>query len=172
MAGVQIPERAEQATGQRPPPARRSVHLALRWMLGLTLVATALGKALDVSGFRNVLRDYDLFPVWSLWLIALAMPLIEAGIAATMLTGRWLRAGILASGLLHGSFAVVLTVELLRGVDLQNCGCFGVFLARPLTWFSPLEDLALVAITLAIAATIDGGFFSRKDAKPQEGSRV
>jgi len=169
MAGVQIPERAEQASGRRVLSARRVVHLALRWVLGLTLVTTALGKALDVPGFRDVLRDYDLFPVWSLWLIALTMPLVEAVIAATMLTGRWLRAGILASGLLHGGFAVVLTVELLRGVDLQNCGCFGVFLARPLTWFSPLEDLVMLSITLGVAATIEGGFVSRKGAKAQRG---
>lgn len=133
--------------------ARRMLHLALRWVLGLTLAATALGKALDVSGFRAVLAAYDLFPAWSLWPIALTMPAIEALIAASMLTGRRLWAGIVASVALHLGFAAIVTVELLRGVALENCGCFGVFLARPLRWTTPLEDLLLVAITLGVALT-------------------
>jgi hypothetical protein len=31
-----------------------------------------------------------------------------------------------------------------RGLDLDNCGCFGVYLASSLRWYSPLESLALV----------------------------
>ena len=49
---------------------------------------------------------------------------------------------------------MILTLELLRGVKLANCGCFGVFLARPLRWTSPLEDLGLVAVTLGVLATL------------------
>lgn len=99
-------------------------------------------------------RAYDLFPGWSLWLIAIAMPVVEAAIAVSMLTGRRLRQGVPASVVLHGSFAVILTIELIRGVPLTNCGCFGVFLARPLRWSSPLEDLAMVALSLAVLLSL------------------
>jgi len=133
------------------PGLRRLVHLALRWMLGLTLAATSLGKALDLPGFREVLTTYDLFPGWTLWPIAVAMPVTEGLIALSMLTGRRMWAGIGASLLLHGSFAVILTLELARGVHLENCGCFGVFLARPLKWSTPLEDVLMVAITFGVA---------------------
>jgi hypothetical protein len=135
------------------PPARAALHLALRWALGLTLASTSLGKVLHLAGFRDVLRTYDLFPGWSLWPLAVAMPPIEAAIAVTMLSGLGLRLGVIASLLLHAGFAAVLALELLRGVPLENCGCFGVFLSRPLRWTSPLEDLALVAVTLGIAVT-------------------
>lgn len=130
-----------------------ALHYALRWLLGLTLAATSVGKALDIPGFHDVLETYDIFPGWSLWLLAVAMPIIEAGIAAAVLSGKRLGAGIVASLLLHGSFAILLTIELARGLHLENCGCFGVFLARPLVWYTPLEDVALLAITAGIALT-------------------
>ena len=148
--------RVEAAAAFRLRPHRRTAHLLLRAVLGLTLAATATGKALDVAGFRAVLAAYDLFPVWLLWPLAVAMPVLEALVAATMLTGWWVHWGAVASVMLHSSFAVVLTVELLRGVDLENCGCFGVFLARPLRWSSPLEDVALVTISLAVLLTWAG----------------
>jgi hypothetical protein len=143
----------DRAVVQPTHSGRRVLHLALRWVLGLTLVATSLGKALDIPGFREVLRTYDLWPSWSLWGIAVLVPVVEALIAAAMLTGRRLTWGIAASLSLHLSFALILTVELWRGIPLQNCGCFGVFLARPLRWYTPLEDLALAAVTLGVAGT-------------------
>lgn len=133
---------------------RRGLHLALRWLLGLTLVATSVGKALDLGGFHDVMRTYDLFPGWSLWPITLLMPLVEASIALCVLTGWKLRRGIVGSVLLHASFTVILTLELVRGLHLKNCGCFGVFLARPLTWLSPIEDLVMLSITLGIFLTL------------------
>jgi hypothetical protein len=33
---------------------------------------------------------------------------------------------------------------------LENCGCFGVFFPQPLRWYSPLEDLVLVGLCLAL----------------------
>ena len=141
------------ALAQSGISGRIALHYALRWVLGLTLVATSVGKTLDIPGFHDVLKTYDIFPGWTLWLLAVAMPIIEAGIATAILSGRRLGAGIIASLLLHGSFAILLTIELARGLHLENCGCFGVFLARPLVWYTPLEDVALLAITGGIALT-------------------
>lgn len=142
------------------------MHLTLRLVLGLTLLATSVGKALDIPGFRDVMRTYDLFPDWSLWPIAVAMPVIEAFIAVTMLSGWRLRTGIGVSLLLHASFASLLALELLRGLHLKNCGCFGVFWARPLTWVSPVEDLVMLAITAAVLLTLPGGPIWRR---PRDG---
>ena len=33
-----------------------------RWLVGLVLVATGTGKALDIPGFTEVLAAYDLLP--------------------------------------------------------------------------------------------------------------
>jgi len=47
---------------------------------------------------------------------------------------------------LNGLYAIGLIVTLIRGLDLPNCGCYGVLFPQPLGWYSPLEDLALVGI--------------------------
>ena len=39
---------------------------------------------------------------------------------------------------------VELVVMLFRGIDLPNCGRYGVFFPQPLRWYSPLEDMILV----------------------------
>jgi hypothetical protein len=37
-----------------------------------------------------------------------------------------------------------------RGLGLENCDCFGVFLARPLEWYAPIEDAALIAASCGL----------------------
>lgn len=48
---------------------------------------------------------------------------------------------------LNAAYCVLMTTALLRGLQLDNCGCFGVYFPSPLRWYSPLEDLALVAVS-------------------------
>jgi hypothetical protein len=40
----------------------------------------------------------------------------------------------------------------LRGLELSNCGCFGVVLPRPLGWGTVAEDLAMAALCAWLAA--------------------
>jgi hypothetical protein len=47
-------------------------------------------------------------------------------------------------------YGSALSITLFRGIALENCGCFGVYLARPLTTSSPLEDLVIVALALLL----------------------
>jgi hypothetical protein len=64
-----------------------------------------------------------------------------------MLTRWHLATAFLFSIAMHSGYLVLLTSGLVRGLQLQNCGCFGVFLARPLTWISPFEDLGLIIVS-------------------------
>ena len=56
----------------------------------------------------------------------------------------------LGIGAVIAFFALLMTFELLRGLELPNCGCFGVFYGRPLTWISPLEDVLLIYLSTYI----------------------
>lgn len=82
------------------------------------------------------------------------MAIVEAFIALSMRRGRQLRRCTAVSLLLHAGFAIILSVELSRGLHLANCGCFGVFWARPLTWLSPVEDPVMLSITIGIWLTL------------------
>jgi uncharacterized membrane protein YphA (DoxX/SURF4 family) len=73
---------------------------ALRWFLQLfvsiILLASALGKSLDLPGFVGVLKTYRAFPDAMLWPLALAVTGFEFALGAWLLSGvtaRWSRYG-------------------------------------------------------------------------------
>ena len=119
------------------------VRFALRLFVGLVLLATAAGKLLDVEGFARVLGTYEAFPEGSLPPLAVAVPLVELGLALWLFSGRNRAAAAAAAVGLHAAYAGWAAATLLRGLRLANCGCFGVFFPRPLTWRTVVEDLAM-----------------------------
>lgn len=133
----------------------RTLTTAARWVLRLGLggliLATGVGKALDVGGFVDVLQRYDLaLGDTVLGLVAPLISTLEIALGAWILSGFRLRLAMWGAIVLNAGYCAILTSALLRGLDLQNCGCFGVFFAQPLRWYSPLEDLALIAAALAL----------------------
>ncbi len=120
----------------------------VRWWFVLLLLATGMGKLLDLPGFVAVVDSYRLLPAPLLWPSAVALTVTELGLAAWLLSGRRLRLAAVLLIALHAMFMLWQLVTLARGIALDNCGCFGVFWARPLTWFTPLEDLVLIALAV------------------------
>lgn len=125
---------------------------AARWLLAAVFLATSLGKLLDIQGFAGVLAGYRLLPAPLLAPAGLALSLAELAVAAGLLWRPALRWAAGAALLLSLGNAALLTVTLLRGIALGNCGCFGVYWPRPLRPWTPLEDLALAALALAVLA--------------------
>ena len=121
--------------------------LLLRFFIALVLLATAVGKLLDVEGFARVLETYEAFSTLALWPLALAVPLVELALALWLFTGRRLAAAASAALVLHGVYTIWATASLLRGLQIPNCGCFGVFFPRPLTWRTVIEDLVMAGLS-------------------------
>jgi hypothetical protein len=140
-------ERVESRVGGR---GAAGLRLALQALLGGLMVATAAGKALDVAGFARVIDTYRILPPALLAPVAIAVIVGELLVGAWILSGRRLAAAALLSALIYAAWAALLGVTLLRGLDLPNCGCFGVFLARRLRWYSPIEDVAAVGLSLLL----------------------
>ena len=60
---------------------------------------------------------------------------------------------VLAAGVavgLHLLLLAAVVITLWRGVSVANCGCFGVFLARPLSDLTAIEDLVMLGLSLAV----------------------
>jgi uncharacterized membrane protein YphA (DoxX/SURF4 family) len=130
----------------------RGARTVLRFAIAALLLVTATGKVLDLRGFASVLETYRAFPDEALIPLAVLIPLLEVALAAWLLTGRRLPSAALASAAMHAAYGVWAGVTLARGISVPNCGCFGVFLTRPLTWGTVLEDGVMVAASLALAA--------------------
>lgn len=130
-------------------PLEQLLYWLLRVALGLYLVAAGTGKALDVPGYIAVIESFRLgLPAVLLWPSAIAIVVVELGLGFAILAGS-VRAA-LGSAVLHGLYFALLASALWRGLDVPNCGCFGVFFARPLGWDSFVEDLVLIALSLAL----------------------
>jgi hypothetical protein len=124
----------------------------LRFSIAILLFATAAGKLADLRGFASVLETYRVFPASALLPLAVVIPLAELLLGGWLVTGRRLRLAGLTSATLHAAYGGWAAVTLARGMRLPNCGCFGVFLPRPLTWGTVLADGILVIASLALAA--------------------
>ncbi len=124
----------------------RLLRLVLQLFIGLILFGSALGKALDLPGFVGVLKTYQAFPDLLLWPLALMVTGFEFVLGAWVLSGRRLATATLVAMGLNAGYAVWMTITLLRGLELPNCGCFGVFFPQPLRWYSPLENIVLMGM--------------------------
>ena len=123
----------------------------LRIFIGAVLLGSAVGKALDYDGFIEVLKTYHVFPPSMLLSVAGIVTGSELLLGLWILSGWHLMMSALAAAAMNVIYAAWMTVTLLRGLELSNCGCFGVFFPRPLTWSSPLEDLVMVALCGVLA---------------------
>ena len=121
-----------------------------RWVVGLVLVATGTGKVLDLPGFVQVLAAYDLLPAWGNVLLAYTLPCIELVTGLCLLTRIQLRLAAWVAVGLHGMLLSAVLMTLWRGLTITNCGCFGVFLARPLTSQTVVEDLMMLGMSIWI----------------------
>ena len=134
------------------PEAAPRLRSFLRLAIGIVLIATAAGKFLDLTGFAHILGEYRAFPEKLLPPLAVAVPSLELLLGVWLFTGRNLRAAALASAALHFGYAAWSAISVQRGLRLSNCGCFGIFLARPLGWSTVVEDLAMVTASLGLFA--------------------
>ena len=123
---------------------------ALRWAFVLLLLASAIGKLLDMPGFIAVVEAYRSFPQVALPVAAWALTLTELALALWLATGASLRQSAVALVALHAMYFAWIGIALFRGLSLANCGCFGVYLARPLSGWTLLEDgiVLLLAVFL------------------------
>lgn len=121
-----------------------------KYFVGIILLLAALGKFLDIPAYQEIIKTYDLAPEFIIPFSSYFFPVLETIIGVSILANYKMELGAKLSIALHALFAVVMTIELLRGLELPNCGCFGVFFGRPLTWLSPMEDLLMIYLSTYI----------------------
>ena len=126
------------------------IEILLRFFVGLVLLVTAVGKLLDNRGFSFILIRYAPFPSdWVLGL-ALSISLAELVLAIWLFSGMNRKLACLAALIMHLAYLVWTTAAVERGLEIENCGCFGVFWARPPGWGTVIEDAVMVAVCSAL----------------------
>jgi len=108
------------------------VELAARWILGATFVFASFHKVMDPESFAKAVFSYDLFPAYSINLIAIILPFLELFSGFALIFGVLHRAALIAiSGMLM-LFIAALSINLVRG-HAFDCGCFSFNSGNSLT---------------------------------------
>ena len=122
----------------------------LRCILGLILVATGTGKALDIRGFTEVLAAYDILPAWGNVILSFLLPVVELTVGAALITGFFLPIAAWGAVGLHAMLLASVSISLWRGLKISNCGCFGVFWPRPMGIQTLVEDAVMLGLSLLV----------------------
>lgn len=130
------------------------ISISIRWFFVLLLAASSIGKLADMPGFYAVIKSYALLPEAVIPFSAWALAIFEFILAIWLATAKRVDVAALVVIALHFVYFIWLVIALARGLNIPNCGCFGVFWARPLTWFTPVEDLILLALAVVMWRSI------------------
>jgi hypothetical protein len=108
------------------------------------LLAMALGQLASLTEFEESLAGYRVLG-GTTWAVAIALPAAEILAALGLLLRRRISPGFARAaavgGLLVALFWTALAVQAFaRGLSLENCGCFGAYLAQELRWWILIED--------------------------------
>jgi uncharacterized membrane protein YphA (DoxX/SURF4 family) len=125
--------------------------LVLRILLGLVLVAASVAKLLNMPGFVSVLHSYGVFPNGTYWPSAIAVTATELLLGFLLLWGRQLKRAAYSSCGLHIIYACFTAFMLLSNKLILNCGCFGSYLVRPLSWATFAQNLVLATLSFLLA---------------------
>ena len=120
------------------------VLMFCRWGIGLTFLASAVGKARDLRAYRQAVVDLTKLPAAAARPVAVATLAAEGLVVLGLAAGRAaLPAGFALAGVLLLVFSAVLVAALRRDAAV-SCNCFGAS-ERPVSWYDVARNGALLA---------------------------
>ena len=96
----------------------------VRVFLGLILGWAGIVKIQNPEAFIKIVKAYNLLPEGLVVLWGIFLPYIELMAGVFLFFGLWHKSAVLSSSGLFLTFAVAVSINILRGADIA-CGCFG-----------------------------------------------
>ncbi|MFH0953394.1 MAG: MauE/DoxX family redox-associated membrane protein [Verrucomicrobiota bacterium] len=135
---------------------RRFAVIAARVLLAAVFILAAVPKILAPHDFALAVLRYQMIPYPLVNLMAIFLPWVELVAGAAILVSRFSRGAVLILAALLAVFAVAISVNLLRGVDMA-CGCFTVDPdAERIGWWNVVRNLALIGAAFLAWRRTDG----------------
>jgi uncharacterized membrane protein YphA (DoxX/SURF4 family) len=150
------------ALQRRPPGALPWLVLVCRLAVGIVFVLAGAAKLAAPGSFAAALAAYDVLPPAALRPLTLTLPLVELLVGVWLALGLFTRAAAWAAVALLATFMAAIGQALLRGISLEDCGCFGgltqavpaltsVLGGSSLGWRDVARDAIYAALALAVA---------------------
>lgn len=120
--------------------------MIVRSILALLLIAMAIGQLSDIGGFVDILETYEVGSGALTSLFAGVIIALELAAGARLVVGRFLLGdrfllpAALAAVVVTVAWSLLAGEAFARGLEVANCGCFGVHFSQSLRWWVLLED--------------------------------
>lgn len=131
--------------------------LGARFFIGFLLVAAAMPKLADRTGFAQALAQYRAVPASFIRSISIGIPLAEAVLGVSLLLGVAMTQTAAAAAVLFASFAAGVSVNLIQG-ERGDCGCGIGSDSRSVSWLLVAEDIVLCGVCVCIVFFSTGAF--------------
>ncbi|HEX9913045.1 MAG TPA: MauE/DoxX family redox-associated membrane protein, partial [candidate division Zixibacteria bacterium] len=97
--------------------------LLFRLIVGITFVYASLDKIAHPDEFARIVYNYKILPGFLINIFAITLPWIELFCGLFLILGIFVESASLLISLLSLTFAVAISLNLLRSIDIA-CGCF------------------------------------------------
>jgi hypothetical protein len=124
-------------------------------LYAVLLTGMATGQLASFDAFRRALGGYAVFgdAAWPAVVVLVVELAAALGLLASASVPRSIgRAAGLAGLAVAGFWSVLAAQAFARGLELDNCGCFGAYLAQPLRWWVLVEDAYMLVLAWYAAA--------------------
>lgn len=126
-------------------------------LLGLLLGGMAAGQLVSFAAFRRALEEYGIFG--DVGRVAVSAVIVELaaslGLLASASAPESVRRAAGVAGLAVAAFWSILAAQaFVRRLEIDNCGCFGAYLAQPLRWWVLLEDVYMLVLAWYAATSV------------------
>ena len=137
-------------------PAFTEVQIAVRTLIALTYLFAAIGKMRHWAVFQGVVANYRLLPDVLVAPFAYCLPPFEMLLGAALLFGLLSPWTELAAAALLLVFAAAMAINLKRGRQHIDCGCFQSALKQSLSWVLVARN-GVLALLLGTALPSSSG---------------
>lgn len=138
------------------------VSVGCRLAVGALFLLAGGAKLAEPGSFSAALVAYAILPIGFIYWVSLLFPWVEVLLGLLLVSGTFTRAAAwTAIGFLL-MFSVLIAQALLRGLSLDDCGCFGgiteavpalsiVLGGKSLGWHDVVRDVVYALVALPVA---------------------
>jgi len=149
----------------------RRLTITFRLIVAAVFVFSGFTKLmLPPEEFAEIIRSYHVVPQAYLYPLALVIPWVELLSGVFLLIGLFIRIASALISVQLAFFMVILSVVLVRGINLEDCGCFAVIGFKETPLQALIRDAVLLTMTLIFlssgnrALSLDSGMEDEVDS--------
>jgi putative oxidoreductase len=129
----------------------RHVAVACRLLLAAIFIYAAVGKVLRPSEFADSVAGFRILPISLVNIFAIVLPWVEVLCGLSLITGLFMRSGVILLSALNIVFIAAAASAMARGLSIE-CGCFTLSHAHDTVgWSLITRDIGFLLLCLLIA---------------------